>query len=333
MPSRLRYDRGMNQPPIKRRPFLRQLSTAAAFAATACLHSRTSSADDVTKQALAPREPFVRTGPPRLKTSLAAYSFRGFFATMKGKPQAVPDGSDPITMVDFLDYCVAQGFDGGELTSYFFPPDSDDAYYRSLKRAAFLRGLAVSGTAIGNHFTGPPEKLGPEIAKAIDSIAMASSLGAPHIRFFAGSGDQLRANPERIDSVCDAVLKCADVAEKAGVFLGIENHGNLTVDQMMELMSRLDHPWVGVNLDTGNFYSNTPYDDIARCLPYTVNIQVKVMMQDANRKKYPADFGPHWKTDPRFGIPGICCVGIRRRRSVHGCPESNRGDCERRWEL
>lgn len=235
------------------------------------------------------KPPVARTGPPRLNLSLAAYSFRKHFATMKGKSQTPPHGKSPLTMVDFLDYCVAHEYAGAELTSYFFPQNADNAYYRSLKRAAFLRGIAVSGTAIGNRFTGPPDRLEPHVQKAIESIAMAQSLGAPHIRFFAGSGDELRKHPDRIESVCGAVLRCAEVAEKAGVFLGIENHGNLTSDQMMQLMDRLDHPWIGVNLDTGNFFTDSAYQDLERCLPYAVNIQVKVMMRRPDRTKYPAD--------------------------------------------
>ena len=88
-------------------------------------------------------------------------------------------------MVGFLDYCVANDFDTAELTSYFFKPDADDDYYRNLKHQAFVRGVTISGTAIGNNFTvGKGPKLDAEIEQAIAWIDRAALLGAPHIRFF-----------------------------------------------------------------------------------------------------------------------------------------------------
>ena len=35
-------------------------------------------------------------------------------------------------------------------------------------------------------------------------------------------------------------------------------------------------PWFGINLDTGNFQTDDPYADLAKCAPYAVNVQVKV---------------------------------------------------------
>ncbi|MFM8360305.1 MAG: hypothetical protein ACKOET_17290, partial [Verrucomicrobiota bacterium] len=63
-------------------------------------------------------EPFVRTGPPRLQLSLAAYSFRDDFSVPKGAPVGARARLD---MPGFLDFCAAQGCAGAELTSYYFP--------------------------------------------------------------------------------------------------------------------------------------------------------------------------------------------------------------------
>jgi hypothetical protein len=56
----------------------------------------------------------------------------------------------------FIDYCADQGCPGAELTSYFFPPDADETYMLGVKRHAYLRGVNICGTAIGNTFTHPP---------------------------------------------------------------------------------------------------------------------------------------------------------------------------------
>ena len=54
-------------------------------------------------------------------------------------------------------------------------------------------------------------------------------------------------------------------------------------------MERADSPWVGINLDTGNFHSDDPYRDLQQCVDYAVNVQVKVSMKTPAGKKYPAD--------------------------------------------
>ncbi len=236
------------------------------------------------------REPITRIGPPRFQIGLAAYSLRDYFRFMKGKPRTPKDDGPAIDMVGFLDYCVKHQFDTAELTSYFFPPAADDYYFRQLKQAAFIRGMTISGTAIGNNFTvGAGPELDHEIDDAKRWIDRAAILGAPHIRIFVGTGAQLNGYPERMDQAISAVETCAAHASRAGIFLGIENHGKLTADQMIEVIQRVDSQWVGINLDTGNFVSDDPYADLQRCLPYAVNVQVKASMKSPAGDKYPAD--------------------------------------------
>ncbi|TWT87811.1 sugar phosphate isomerase/epimerase family protein [Neorhodopirellula pilleata] len=254
-------------------------------------------------------EPILRSGPPRFRIGLAAYSLRPHFRFMKGKPQKSA-GDDGLSMFDFLDYCVAQGVEAAELTSYFIEPDQDgfpsDERLRRLRWAAFNRGLTISGTAIGNNFTvGPGPKLDAEIAAAKRWIEKADVLGAPHIRFFAGTAAQLAAAPSRMTEAIDALQQCADLASEKGVFLGVENHGGLDGDQMLELMRRIESPWVGINLDTGNFHTDDPYRDIERCVPYAVNVQVKTSLKRPDGTKHPADLNRVGKILKEAGYQGF----------------------------
>ncbi|QDV63961.1 Xylose isomerase-like TIM barrel [Crateriforma conspicua] len=236
------------------------------------------------------REPIQRTGPSRLKLALAAYSFRQYFSYMKGKKKQPQSDGPAMDMEGFLQYCADHGCDGAELTSYFFRNDPDRDYFLDLKRSAFLKGLAISGTAIGNNFTvGRGERLESEIAAAKQWIDHAAVLGAPHIRFFAGTGAQIDKEPARIDEAIEALEQCAEHAANHGIMLGVENHGNLTSDQMLTIMQRVSSPWVGMNLDTGNFFSDDPYGDLEKCVGYAVNVQVKVVMRSPDRTKSPAD--------------------------------------------
>src|SRR3954469_753583 len=98
-------------------------------------------------------EPFRRKGKPRLKLSLAAYSFRDYFKDVNHKREKPPAEDKQIDMFQFVDYCAEHGCDGAEVTSYYFPADLTKDYMLKLKRHAFMRGIELSGTAIGNTFT------------------------------------------------------------------------------------------------------------------------------------------------------------------------------------
>lgn len=236
------------------------------------------------------RGPIQRSGPPRFEVGLAAYSLRKYFFYNRLTAQQPSKDGPAIDMFGFLDYCVSQKFDAAELTSYFFPPDADRDYFLGLKHAAFIRGVAISGTAIGNNFTvGAGPKLDAEITEAKRWIDCANLLGAPHIRFFAGTSRQLEGNPKRLDEAIEALRQCVEHAAQYGIFIGVENHGNLTPAQLLEIMKRIENPWIGINLDTGNFHSQNPYEDLEKCIDFAVNIQVKVSMKTPEGKKYPAD--------------------------------------------
>lgn len=279
--SDLSRDRGRSD----RRQFLSLLGAAGAAAACPIALSSASLSP------AAAAEPFARKGDPRFLVGLAAYSMRDYFSFMKGKAKTPKDTEKAIDMVGFLDFCIKEGFDAAELTSYFFPPDADKDYFLDIKREAYLRGLVISGTAIGNNFTlGAGKKLEQEVESAMKWIEHAAQMGAPHIRFFAGTGKQLEEHPERMTEVVDAMKRCADRAAEHGIFLGIENHGNLSSEQLLDIIHAVDHPWVGINLDTGNFLSDDPYRELEACAPYAVNVQVKVNMKKPDRSEYPADF-------------------------------------------
>ncbi len=231
--------------------------------------------------ALSAVEPIVHKGPPRLRLSLAAYSFRDDF--VKGK-----DGSPAkMDMFRFLDFCVENGCDGAELTSYYFEDPATDEYLRRVQRHAFLRGVSVSGSAIGNNFTHPagPDR-DKELALTRQWIARAAVLGAPHIRVFAGSTKGVsKADAKR--HTIEALEEMGELAGRHGIFLGVENHGGIVAeaDDLLEIVRSVKNPWVGINLDIGNFNTADPYGDFVKCAPYTVNVQYKGLMRPKGSKE------------------------------------------------
>jgi len=222
---------------------------------------------------------------------MAAYCFKPHFEFNRGKKaQVKPLDGKMIDMFGFIDYCAEQRC-AAELTSYFFPPDADEKYFRKIKRHAFKNGVPISGTAIGNNFTiGRGEKLDREIADAKLWIERADQMGAPHIRIFAGKRKELEDSPQTMEIAIESLQQCVDYAAKYGIFVGVENHGDLTPEQVIEVVNGVESDWFGVNLDTGNFFSNDPYGDLVKCAPLAVNVQVKVKMQNDVGKTFDADF-------------------------------------------
>jgi sugar phosphate isomerase/epimerase len=224
-------------------------------------------------------EPIKRPGKARLPLSLAAYSFRD---SLQHK-----DPAKRMTLFQFIDFCADQGLEGAELTSYYFPPGVDEAFLLQVKRHAFLRAVAISGTAIGNNYCLPKgEKRDAQIALTRRWVDCAAILGAPHIRVFAGSRGNLDA-AEAIKLTIEGLEECGEYAGRKGVFLGLENHGGIVAEaaEILEIIRAVKSPWVGINLDTGNFQTDDPYGDLARCAPYAVNVQIKVEIQARGAKK------------------------------------------------
>ena len=77
----------------------------------------------------------------------------------------------------------------------------------------------------------------------------------------------------------------------AQVGLGVDTEGFLdgALDPGEELAGKLAFR-VGVNLDTGNFHTEDIYGDLAKVAPYSLNVQVKVVVSGPDKKKQPSNF-------------------------------------------
>jgi sugar phosphate isomerase/epimerase len=226
-------------------------------------------------------------GPPEGDTknmhlSLAAYSMRG----------ALDDGE--MDLFDFIEWCAELGLAGTELTSYYFAEEFDTQYLHELKRHAWRHGLTVSGTAIANNFCLPPgQERRQEINHVKQWIDYAASLYAPHIRIFAGNVPDGADKDETIGWVAEGIQEVLDYAEYRGVMIGLENHGGITArasDHLAICEAVGEHPWFGVNLDTGNYRTNA-YEELAMAAPWAVNVQVKVRVHENDGTEVEADLG------------------------------------------
>jgi sugar phosphate isomerase/epimerase len=238
----------------------------------------------VSAHQLAATEPLVRPAPPRLKLSFAAYSYRDYFQSK----------THPLSWHDFLRECAGMGFDAAELTSYYFPESWGEREFRDLSATCFRWGLDVSGMAIRNdfcHARGPLRQ--EELEKLQHWLRIASWLGAPFIRVFAGSPHEGQSEGAARAACIETLQRaCDEFAGPLGIHLALENHGGITAtaEGLLEIVRQVQSPWFGVNLDTGNFHSEDIYAELALLAPFALNVQCKVMVQQGNRPPESMDY-------------------------------------------
>jgi sugar phosphate isomerase/epimerase len=249
-----------------RRSFLTALGTAATAAAMSAWASPAGAQVE-------------RRGGSRMQLSLAAYSFRKYLADYRRGGAGTKPGA--MSLEDFVDLCAEYGLEGTEITSYYVPDPLPDLYLQRLRRHAFLSGLTVSGTAIGNTFTHPPgQARDREIAYCKHWIDRAVELGAPTIRIFAGDVQKGSTEAQARQWCIEAIRECCAYAAPKGVILALENHGGIvtTAEQLISIVREIDSEWFGVTWDSGNFRSADPYAELEMAAPYAVTAQIKVMV-------------------------------------------------------
>ncbi len=226
--------------------------------------------------------PIGRTRPSHLKLSLAAYSYRAF---LEGK-------SKSMDLYDFVNLSADMGLDGVELTSYYFPANVTPEYLHRLKQHAFVLGLDVSGTSVGNNFCVPDgAKREEQLALVRTWVDHAADLDAPVIRIFAGTVPKGDDEEQAVARAIEGIKASLPYAAEKGVALALENHGGITATpaQILTLVKAIDAPNFGVNLDTGNFHGEDPYAELAELAPYAINVQVKTEISVKGKGKQEAD--------------------------------------------
>jgi sugar phosphate isomerase/epimerase len=218
-----------------------------------------------------PASPKIYSGSANgLKTSLNAFSFNALLS----------DGS--MTISDMLDFCATAGFEGVDITGYYFkgyPQVPSDEYLFQVKRKAFKLGLEISGTGVRNDFTiADKTRREQEVTLVKNWIEVAAKIGAPVIRIFAGNQKNEGIAKEQVtDWMLKDIQTCVEYGKKYGVIIGLQNHNDFiqTAAQVTGMIEKINSEWLGLILDTGSYRVLDPYEEISRSVKYTVNWQIK----------------------------------------------------------
>lgn len=229
--------------------------------------------------------PFVNaasTSPKRrTKLAVSSYSYWHF----KG---------DKVPIENVIRDAAKIGFDGVEVLHRQMDNDTA-AYCHKLKKIAFEEGLELVMLSIHQDFVSPDAA---ERKQMIDHtkhcMDLAVELGTACIRLNSGrwktiklfddlmkvKGDEPPLAGYKTEDAfkwcIDSIHQCLEHSEKTGVMMALENHWGLTtrVENLLEIWKRVNSPWLGINLDCGNF-PGEPYPDFAKVAPHATIVQAK----------------------------------------------------------
>jgi sugar phosphate isomerase/epimerase len=253
---------------LNRREFVQRISCMSLFSVTTVGAFGTASF---------PSPQIKRGAGPKLKTSLNAYSFNKLLS------DHLKNDATGMSLFELLDFCAVNNFDAIDPTGYFFPgypAVPTDNYINDFKLRAFHLGLDISGTGVRNNFAEPDkEKRAADVKLVKAWIEAAAKIGAPVIRVFAGAIPSGYENKwdEIAEWMVSDLKECVEHGKKFGVLVGVQNHGDFlkTADETIRIVKMVDSDWFGIIVDTGYFLTPDPYVDMAKAMPYAVNLQIK----------------------------------------------------------
>ena len=218
---------------------------------------------------------------PRIKLSISSYSYWHF----KG---------DKFPIEKVIDEAAKLGVEGIDILHVQMESE-DNKYIQELKRRAYLNGIAFTCLSIHQSFVSPDKEfLKKEIEHTKKCIELAAKMAIPCMRLNSGrwntiqSFDDLMKNrgvepilpgyteDDGFKWCIDSIQQCLPAAEEFGVLLALENHWGLcsTPEGQLRIKKAIDSPWLGILMDTGNFFEN-PYSKLEMIAPYTSFVQAK----------------------------------------------------------
>ena len=170
--------------------------------------------------------------------------------------------SGEMSIYEWIDLAAELKIDGLEFYNDFADV-KDPANWPKIRRAVEATGMVIPMMCASPDFTIPEaEGRDREVEKEIASIRMSAELGAKYCRVLSGQRRKTITREEGLGYVVESIEACLPEAEKLGITLILENHYKddfwtepefaQMMDVFVELVSRIDSPWFGVNFDPSN---------------------------------------------------------------------------------
>ncbi|MTK14065.1 MAG: sugar phosphate isomerase/epimerase [Clostridiaceae bacterium] len=127
---------------------------------------------------------------------------------------------------------------------------------------------------------------GTEPERLKNVIEVAHKIGADTIRTYVSCGGNLQ---EEMEQAPNNIKEILPLLKKYRIKLAIENHEYETADEIIDMIKRINSPWVGVTCDTGNGMMawEEPITTVKKLAPYTFTTHFKdhIVIKDGDEYK------------------------------------------------
>ncbi len=184
-----------------------------------------------------------------MKIAIDSYCYHRYFG--ESYPNLQTDPGTRMTVWDFLKRAKKHRVQGVSIESCFLPPLDDRALGT---RRDDLDDDGFERVWAWGHPNGLRSGTDPAEAKdLVKHLAFAQRIGAKVMRIAGGSRRTRPASWAVHKRKLGGMLKkLVGPARDHGVVLAVENHIDMLADEMVDLITTVNSPWIGVCLDTGN---------------------------------------------------------------------------------
>jgi sugar phosphate isomerase/epimerase len=273
---------------VARRQFLKTVGAGLVAAAG----SNLPGAGSAQAQLETAGQPAAKTA--RLFSGCCAYTYRGEFK------------QGTLSLEKFIEKAVELRLDAVDMTVYYMK-STDPGYLENLRHLAYRNAVAFSGAACGvSMVVADPAKRADTLVQIKNWIDVTDRLGAPHLRVFAGKLPAGVSLAEATTWVVETMKAASDYSSKKGIMRGLEDHSGVSqsADVCLEIMHRVNSPYVGINIDISHFVptpAQDSYAQIAACVPYATNTHIRNTFDDGSR----IDMDRVWKLFADAGFKGF----------------------------
>ncbi len=213
-------------------------------------------------------EAVFAAGPPRTGLGLVIYTQ----SLRRQMIKALDQADDLFEPFRFLEHCHALGAGGIQAPLGVLPADTCE----SLRATADAHGMFIEG------IVQPPFEDG-DVERFRAEIQTAARVGVPAVRTVIIPGRRY----ERFKSFEEfgqftergrrALERAKPIVERHQIRLAVENHKDQRLDERLALLRKLDSPFIGACVDTGNSFAllEDPLTVVEALSPYAFSVHLK----------------------------------------------------------
>jgi sugar phosphate isomerase/epimerase len=215
-----------------------------------------------------------------MRVGIDSYSYHRRYSEIRPGESAHPSAPWPLEPAPVLEHARSLDVDDLMLETCYLPPPE------ALAAASFgeddrpLIGFSWGHPWPEGAYHGLHRGVAPgaeeDLARWIDA---AARLGHGVMRITLGSPATRGLDPSDvlIARLVDPVRRAADLAAAVDLELAIENHGDLSADELIEIITRVDRPNLGVTLDNLNLIrlGDDMVEGTTKLAPLTRIVQLK----------------------------------------------------------